>query len=234
MKIQSIVLILFFGLNLWAQNEDLGIAVDMDDVAKVSKMINSGRASVNEKVGANNHPIILLAAKSGSEKVAKFLISRNADVNAQNSARETALMQAVFFLDSQADNTFVIHDRIAVALVEAGAKTENGDWWAPMAYAAFAGRLGIAQYQMAHGALVDGPVVDNISTVNTPLMMACMQGHEKFVRYLLLQGADAKLKNKTGATASSLAEKYNNTNLLKYLNCAMNLAPGEAYKGKCE
>lgn len=234
MKKFFLLVLLGFGFNVWAQNEGLISAIEMDDVSKIKKLVNSGRISVDEKVG-NDEPIILVAARAGSEKVANFLISRNVNVNAQNSVKETALMMAVFFADADADDgAHVVHDRMAKTLVEAGAHLENEGWWAPLAYAAYAGRLEIARYLVQHGALVDGIVVDKVTLVNTPLMMASLQGHDKFVRYLLRQGADANLKNKNEATAYSLAEKSNNKHLLKYLSCAMNLSSGETYIDKCE
>ena len=233
MKILTVLIILGLGFNVWAQNEGLVNTIEMDDVSKIKKLVNSGRISVDEKVG-NGNPIILIAARAGSEKIIKFLISKNVDVNALNSVRETALMMAVFFGDTQVDETHVIHDRIARALIGAGAKLENDGWWAPLSYAAYAGRLGIAQYLVEQGALIDGILVDNVSLVNTPLMMASLQGHDKFVLYLLRRGANANVKNKKEATAYSLAEKSNNKHLLKYLRCAMDLAPGETYTEKCD
>jgi len=221
------------GLNLWAQNDTLVVAVEMDDVVKVRKIINSGQASVDEKID-NDEPIILIAARSGSEKVTQYLISKKVNVNAQNSHRETALMMAVFFGDSQQDSTHFKHDLIAKYLVEAGAQLENDLWWTPLAYAAFANRIEMVEYLLMKGAFIDGPLLDDITPVKTPLMMAAMQGNDKIVHYLLVQGANAKIKNEKGATAYSLAEKYNNKNLLKYLHCAMNLSPGEKYKDRCE
>lgn len=220
-------------LNIWAQTESLANAVEMDDVSKVSKMIKNGQASVDEKL-SNGDPILLHAARAGSEKVINFLIANHVDVNALNSVRESSLMMAVFFGDSSANDSHAIHDRIAKVLVESGAHLENENWWAPLAYAAYPGRLEIARYLVEHGALIDGPVVDGIAPVNTPLMMASLQDHEKFVLFLLEQGADAKIKNSKGGTAYSMAEKYNFKSIMKYLKCAMNLGSGEIFKDKCK
>ncbi|MBY0555395.1 ankyrin repeat domain-containing protein [bacterium] len=233
MKKIIFTLTLCLGLNLSAQQEDLSIAIEMDNVSGVKKMIESGRYSVNEKLRSNT-PIIAFAAQVGAEKVANYLIANQADVNALNRVKESALMMAVYFYDSPDEGTYAIHDRIAKALIAAGANLEIEDGWAPLAYAAYAGRLEIAKYLLSRGALINGPVKDKVSSVNTPLMMASMQGHEHFVRYLLIQGADARLRNTREATAYSLAEKYNHQKVMRYLQCALNLAPGEPYLGKCE
>lgn len=221
------------GLKTWAQNEDLAIAVERDDITKIRRLLTNGQISVDEKV-RNEEPILVTAARAGSEKVTKYLISKNANVNALNAFRETALMLAVFFNDSDRNDSHETHDRIAKSLIEAGATLENDQWWTPLAYAAYANRLEMVEYLLTKGALINGPVVNNVTPVKTPLMMASMQGNDLLARYLLIQGANAHIKTQNEATAFSLAEKYDHRKLLKYLKCAMGLAPDESYQQKCE
>lgn len=231
-KLFGVIVILFFSLNSLADQQDIVNAIEMDNVSSIRKMIESGRISVNEKIN-NDMPILTIAARAGSEKVSQYLINSKADVNALNSVKETALMMAVFFEKESSEGGYASHDRIAKSLITAGANLENGDWWAPMSYAAYKGRIEIAQYMVARGANVNGPVTDGVAAVNTPLMMASMQGHASFVKFLLMANADPKIINHRNVTALELAKKYNQKHLYKYLECALSLAPDEKYQNKC-
>lgn len=227
------IIIFCLGLNSWAQNEVLAVAVERDDLTKIRRLIVNGQISVDEKV-RNEEPILVTAARAGAEKITQYLISKSVQVNALNAFRENALMLAVFFNDSSQNNSHEVHDRIARYLIEAGATLENNLWWTPLAYAAYAGRVEMVEYLLAKGAAVNGPVVNNITPIKTPLMMASMQGHDQLARYLLIHGANANIKTEKNVTAYSLAEKYNYKKLLKYLQCAMELSPEESYQQKCE
>ena len=226
------IIIFCLGFNSWAQNEDLALTVERDDIVAIRKLIISQKITVDEKV-RNEEPIIVTAARAGAEKITQYLIALNVKLNALNAYRESALMMAVFFADSENSNSHEIHDRIAKALVEAGANLENELWWTPLTYAAHAGRQEMVEYLIAKGALINGPLVNNITPVNTPLMMATMEGHYSVAHYLLIKGANPHIKNKNGDTAYSFAEKYNEKKILKDLKCAMELAPNESFLQKC-
>lgn len=223
---------LFFSLQIFADQQSIVTSIELDDVSKIRRLVESGQLSVDEKI-KNDMPILMIAARAGSEKVSQYLISKKANVNALNSVNETALMMAVFFEKEENEGGYASHDRIARLLIAAGANLENGNWWAPLAYSAYKGRIEIAQYMVSLGALVDGPVVNGVASVNTPLMMASMQGHAAFVKFLLMMNANPKLLNTRNVTALELAKKYNQKHVFKYLECANYLAPGELYKDKC-
>lgn len=216
-------------------------AVEFDDVAKVRSMVESGSASVDEMVASPPgsdaiHPLIVVAARAGSEKVARYLIQEGCNVNARNNSRETALLMASFFDDSLygGSGDFTKHDRIAKMLISAGASLENEDWWPPLAYAAYKNRNRIGEYLLQKGAKVDGPVQEGRSPVNTPLMMSVLAGHKSFTLLLLRNGANALILNKKSSTARDIAERNNQTHLISYLKCAESLNPGETFLEKCE
>ncbi len=238
MKQIVFLLVFFSGLFAGADDQKILNDIELDNVDSIRDAVNAGKISVNHRVvlhDAPGTPIISLAAKYAAEKIALYLISKQADLNAQNPVKETALMMAVFFDNTYWGGTgYDAHDRIARALINAGAALENGDWWEPLAYAAYKGRFEIAAYLISKGARVNGPTADGVSPVNTPLMMASMQGHENFVRFLLANNANAKIKNQHDLTAFMLAKKYNQTHLFKYLKCAETLKPGEKYLDHCE
>lgn len=229
------------GFSALADNSRLANAVEMDDLSAVRKAIESGNASVDELVqappfNAPTMPIIVLAARGGAEKVAKYLIQKGANVNAKNENDETALMMAVYFDDSLGggEGDFSKHDRIAKMLIAAGAHLENGKWWAPLAYAAYRNRHHIGAYLLEKGANVNGTAENGFTPVNTPLMMAVIPGHKQFSLMLLRKGADVKVVNKKGYTAISLAEEIKQTHILPYLKCAEKLQPGQSFQEHCE
>jgi ankyrin repeat protein len=58
------------------------------------------------------------------------------------------------------------------------------------------------------------------SYINTPLMMAAIQGHERIARTLLQAGADADVRVYGGHTAAEFAAKHNHHALAQLLQCA--------------
>lgn len=239
MKSLAFILIFAFQLVSFADNKNLSIAVENNDLRKVKKIIESGKATINEIVTSSGGivlPIIGLAAMSGSEDVAMYLIQNKADLNLRTDAGETPLMMAVFFelQDSSGRPDFKIHDRIARALIDAGADLENPGNYAAVSYAAYKNRVDIIRYMLSKGASPDGEIHDGISVANTGLMMAAMQGHTKTAKLLLENDANVKLKNHTGSTATMLAKKYKQTQLLPMFACAEQLQEGQRFIDHCK
>ena len=53
---------------------------------------------------------------------------------------------------------------------------------------------------------------------NTPLMLACRQGHGRLVKLFVRKGADVAAHNLQGMTAEQLALNRNNTGIVKFLH----------------
>lgn len=224
----------------FADTHRLKVAIEFDDVSTVRSIIERGQAKVDDAIddGISNDPvpILIIAARAGSENVTQYLVRKGANINIQNALKVTALMMAVYFDDSLygGDGNFERHDRIARFLVERGANLENGNFYGPLSYAAYRGRTAIGTYLISKGAQVDGPIVNgNQSPINTPAMMASMTGQRSFLRLLLRRNARVDLISHNGQTATQLAKKYNQTHLLPLLQCAESLKPGEKYSDKC-
>ena len=74
---------------------------------------------------------------------------------------------------------------------------------------------------LARGARVNGPAEEDGGTyVNTPLMMAAIQGHMSIALQLLRAGADPTIRVHGGHTAAELAAKYRHAELAQLLRCA--------------
>jgi ankyrin repeat protein len=89
------------------------------------------------------------------------------------------------------------------------------------------------QYLIKRGARVNADVVPGPAYVNTPLMMAAMQGHQSSAVLLLRAGADARIRVQNGHTAAELAAKYSGNGMVPLLRCAEKTGPGESFMQFC-
>lgn len=212
-----------------------------DQVDYVRAAVEARVVSVNGLIPApvymEGTPLITIAARAGSVNVVRYLIGAGADVNAHTPAGETALMLASYF---RADggfgggSSFERHEKVAQALVEAGASLENAaHHYTPLAYAAYQGHDHIIRFLIKRGARVNADADYGTTYVNTPLMMAAMQGHQSSTVLLLQAGADARVRVHGGHTAAELAAKHNGRGLVPLLRCAEQAGPGDGFRHTC-
>jgi len=221
-----------------ADTERLRNAIAIDDVGFVQEAIRSGRVAANQLIPIPGYlegaPLITVAARYGSVRTTRYLISAGANVNARTPAGETALMLASYFSDDSSRGSSTSHEQVVRALVEAGASLENEPHhYTPLAYAAYQGHERIVRYLIERGARVDGDADGGLIYVNTPLMMASIQGHFDTALSLLRAGADPRVRIYLGSTAAELAQKNNHRNILSVLRCAETLQPGEPVVQRC-
>jgi len=216
-------------------------AIAIDDVGYLQEAVKSGRVGVNQRIPIPGYlegtPLVTIAARYGSVRALRYLISAGANVNGRTPVGETALMLASYFSSDDSQRGTASSERYEQAirmLVEAGASLENElHHYTPLAYAAYQGNDRIVRYLIERGARMDGDAEDGVVYVNTPLMMAAIQGHIDTALWLLRAGADARVRIYLGNTAAEFAQKNNHGNLIGALRCAERLAPGEAFAQKC-
>lgn len=212
--------------------ERLHSAIATDDVAYIHAAISSGTVSPNLHIPAPGYlegtPLITIAAKNASLNVLRYLIKAGAGINAHTPAGETALMLASFFSERGSQ-----HEQAARILVNAGASLENEPHhYTPLSYAAYQGNERILRFLLERGARADADASEGFTYVNTPLMMAAMQGHRDVALQLLRAGADPRIRIQWGHTAAELAAKYRHADLFRTLRCAEMLVAGVA--ARCE
>ena len=224
-----------------SDNERLLNAIAIDDAGFVQDAVKSGRLGINQQISApgfkEGAPLILISARYASLKTLRYLIAAGANLNARAATGETALMMASSFSSDDSQRSSASSERYERAvrmLVEAGASLENAPHnYTPLAYAAYQGNDRIVRYLIEHGARVNGDAENGVVYVNTPLMMAAIQGHIDTALWLLRAGADPRVRIYLGNTAAELAQKNNHANLIVALRCAERLAPGEAFAQRC-
>lgn len=224
-----------------SDNERMFNAIAIDDVGFVRDAVKSGSLRVNQTITTpgfkEGAPLILVAARFASLDTMRYLISAGANLNARAATGETALMLASYFSyeDSQQSAASSARYEEAVRmLVDAGASLENEPYnYTPLAYAAYQGNDRIVRYLIQRGARVNGDAENGVVYVNTPLMMAAIQGHLDTALWLLRAGADPRVRVYLGNTAAELAQKNKHDNLTMALKCAERLSPGEAFSQRC-
>ena len=224
--------------------ERLSNAIAADDGAYIRAALHSNLLSANQSLPALGYqegvPLLTIAARYAALDVIRVLLAAGAEVNARTPDGDTALMLASFFFheDRQRNtNSYEQHEKAVRLLVGAGASIENEPHhYTPLAYAAYQGHDKIVHLLIERGARVDGDADqdEGLTYVNTPLMMAAIQGNHGTAVSLLRHGANARIRVRGGHTAAEFAQKYNHYELFRALRCAEQLAPGETFSHRCE
>ncbi len=150
---------------------------------------------------------LCLAAEKGEVDIARFLITKGADVNATDSREWTPLHKA-------ADGNKL---EVAQLLLNNGTNVnaKNNKGWTPLHIAAKKGSLDIVKLLVRS----NGIKIDAVSKTekNTPLHVAAEAGQLEVVKLLKNNGATTKAINEYGKTPSDLAREADKTHVVQYL-----------------
>ena len=167
--------------------EALHNAVSADDAGYVQAALGGKIISANQRIPALGYqegvPLLTVAARFAALRVMRVLLAAGADINARTPDGDTALMLAAFFFNEDRQNgtnSYEQHEKAVRLLIDAGAQVENDPHhYTPLAYAAYQGHDRIVRFLLERGAQVDADAdrEAGLTYVNTPLMMAVIQGH---------------------------------------------------------
>lgn len=213
--------------------------IEQDDVSALRAEISRGKISVNQQLPASGYsggaPLIALAARAGAIETLRYLIAARANLNASTPVHETPLMLAAYFYGDEGHASIDRYDAAVRLLVEAGASLENvPNNYTPLAYAAYNNRQRTLRFLIERGARLDADASDGMIYVNTPLMMAAIQGNRDVVRMLLVAGANPLIRVRGGHTAREFAIKNRHSHVEPLLTCAENMPHGSRYVQHCE
>ena len=160
---------------------------------KTHRLLNVDVKSVNERFGdGSNDTLLHKAAREGYREFVNELLSKNADVNAQNKYRFTALMEATLQGHTEIVKELLNHH------ADVNAQNEKG--------------ITALMYATEHE--LDEIVIELLNChadVNiqgndgfTALMLAASNRHSQFVRVLCNHNADVNLQDNDGNTALHL------------------------------
>lgn len=186
--------------------EDFFTRIIRDDAKGIEALVQRGfdPNTLSEKGETG----LTQAFKLDSYRAAKGMIALPAtQVNLANAKGETPLMMAA--IKGQLD--------LAKALIARGADV-NREGWTPLHYAVSAPSEDGADLKMVALLLEQHAYIDAASpNGTTPLMMAAQYGTRSAVQLLLQEGADPKLKNQQGLTASDFAARADRTEVVTWL-----------------
>lgn len=213
--------------------------IEQDDAPSLRAMVSRGTIGVNQRLPAPGYsggaPLIALAARAGSIETLRYLIAAGANLNASTPVNETPLMLAAYFGGDEGGASVDRHDAVVRLLVDAGASLENvPNNYTPLAYAAYNNRQHALRFLIERGARLDADASGGMIYVNTPLMMAAMQGNRDVVRMLLVAGANPLIRVRGGHTAREFAVKNRHSHVEPLLACAETVPSGMRYAQYCE
>jgi ankyrin repeat protein len=167
-------------------------AIKFDDIKEVDKQLANGTdPNLTDPSGM---PILVLAAREKSDKVAAALIANpKIDLEKADAAGENAMMLAALNGDANLVKLLISKD--------AGI---NKTGWTPLHYAATNGHDDVVQLLIDHSADINAASPNG----TTPLMMAARGNHVTTVKMLLAASADPSLKNQLGLSALDFAKRY--------------------------
>ena len=186
--------------------DDFFTRIIRDDAPGIASLVQRGfdPNTLNDKGETG----LTQAFKLDSFRAAQGLINTpSVNVNLPNSKGETPLMMAA--IKGQVD--------LARALIARGADV-NRQGWTPLHYAVSTPSEDGSDVKMLALLLDKHAYIDAASpNGTTPRMLAAQYGTRSAVQELIKQGADAKLKNQQGLTATDFAQRAERPEVVGWL-----------------
>ncbi|MEO7795821.1 MAG: ankyrin repeat domain-containing protein [Thermoanaerobaculia bacterium] len=160
------------------------VAIEDDDLDKVRALLDSGLAADTPiDYGENAETPLMKAAREGTLGIARLLIARGANVNAQDGEKSTALEAAISREQTE----------MVALLLEAKADPNSVNTYmqSALSNAAAAGNLAVTEMLLKAKAKPELP-----GLVLTPMMFGAFAGNGDLIRLLVRYGADVNYATK--------------------------------------
>lgn len=186
------IAVVAFLLTMLAKAAEIHDASQQGDIDAVKKLLEESPELIDLE-DETGHTPLHYAAVGGQTEVARFLLSKGADVNALNALNQSVLLYAAYFGNAE----------ITAALIAGGAKLDDQDivGRTPLHYAA---------RQRSVDALM--LLIDNKADLNardsigeTPLHFAIRWGYDDVAEMLIDAGADLNIEKNDGTSYLHLA-----------------------------
>lgn len=177
-----------------------GAAIEAGDVGAARAWLDEGLDPdfLADRIGTG----LMIAAWDGNIEMMELFVSRGANLNKMNAAREQALMHAAWRGRTEA----------VAWLLDRGAQlNRKGLEWSAIHYAAFAGQEEVLRLLIERGADVNARSTNGASA----LMMTAREGRDRAAEILLERGADPALMNDRGDDALTWAMRYGNPRIAR-------------------
>ena len=161
-------------------------------------------------------PALVQAAESGDLKQVNALLPKTADakeVNVLDSCRWSPLMKAAL------NGHLLVVERLLLLGADVNLADKGG--YQALHLAASNNHLAIVALLIANGAQLDMP---ERSQGFTPLIWAAKEGHSQMVDYLLMAGANPKLRDFQGKSALDWAREMRHETVIQALTAALKRA----------
>lgn len=146
--------------------------------------------------------LAMIAARTGNVQLLDFLIKNKANLHKRNRHGDTALMMAALGGNVE----------IVKRLVAAGVETHNSGW-APIHYAAYAGKDEVLRLLTGNKEALDARAPNG----QTALMLAASLGYFEAVKILIDADADMDLEDFEGRSALTLARAGKHSKVVEFL-----------------
>lgn len=188
----GVMVFLFLGFGGVVRAGELHEAAQAGNIKKVQDFLKANPEMLNMGDAAQGSTPLHCAAIGGNKNMVAFLISKGAAISAKD-------------LDGQTPLHVATNPDVAKLLVERGADVNAKDNYGrtPLHYAAYYGRLNMAEYFISVGASID--ITDEEG--NTPLHWAVRNGHKNVVSFLISKGADVNAMTVDNQSPLQLAKK---------------------------
>jgi hypothetical protein len=193
-------------LELYKRNsghERLFGAVESNNLGLVATIVQADEVDLNKSKNLQGESPLVVAARSGHERVVEFMLDHNADINGVTSLGTSPLHAA-----AEGD-----HQGIVLTLLNRGANINSVDLGGntPLNGAVNEGCESAARLLLEHGADCRIADINDLA----PLHTAAIRGSAPMVQLLLDHGADVSAVDRDGDTPLDLAQGEDVKQLLR-------------------